>query len=116
MAKVSGTLKTVSPRRKDPRGEEDAHWWARFGNALFFSTLQDGFDYASARAAKASGGVNYYANTRDGLASLTEEAARDAGQIPVTVTVPQGAALTVITTRDVDFSTVYTLSATGEQP
>ena len=97
-------------------GTEDAHWWARFGNALFFSTLGDGLEFASARATRASGGVNYYANTKDGLSELAGEAARDAGNIPATVTVPQGTELAVITSRDIDFSTVYRLRAGGDTP
>lgn len=31
-------------------GEIDFHWWARFGNALLFTLIQDGFDFAMTAA------------------------------------------------------------------
>lgn len=88
-------------------GSADFHWWARFGNALLFSLVQDAFDFGVARETEAAGGVNYYSSTTDSMTELVKEAMKLAGNIPPTVTKPQGSRITVIAARDLDFRDAY---------
>ena len=67
-------------------GNIDFHWWARFGNALLFTLVQDGFDFAMTKQTENSGGVNYYQNSQDGMEKIIEEAMRQSGNIPPTLT------------------------------
>ncbi len=92
-------------------GHVDNHWWARFGNALLFSLLEDGFDYAAARATEAQGGVNYYANSEDAMDELIREAVREATNIPSTLTKNQGERIGIMTARNLYFGSVYQLRA-----
>ena len=88
-------------------GPVDHHWWARFGNALLFSLVQDAFDFGVARETKAAGGVNYYSSTTDSMDEIVKEAMRQAGDIPPTLTKPQGSRISLVASRDLDFSDVY---------
>ena len=88
-------------------GSVDHHWWARFGNALLFSLVQDAFDFGVARETKAAGGVNYYSSTTDSMDEIVKEAMRQAGDIPPTLTKPQGSRISLVAARDLDFSDVY---------
>ena len=90
-------------------GSVDHHWWARFGNALLFSLVQDAFSFGVARETEAAGGVNYYANSTDSMSEIVKEAMAQAGDIPPTLTRPQGSRLSIIAARDLDFSGVYGL-------
>lgn len=93
-------------------GDVDFHWWARFGNALLFSLVQDGFDFAISKANEGGDGVNYYQNSEDGMNSIIQEAMRQSGNIPPTLTKNQGEYIGIFVARDVDFSGVYTLKKT----
>lgn len=90
-------------------GEVDYHWWARFGNALLFSLVQDGFDFAMTKQSENNGGVNYYQNSEDGMNEIIKEAMRQSGNIPPTLTKNQGERIGIFTARDIDFSNVYQL-------
>lgn len=90
-------------------GHVDFHWWRRFGNALLFSLIQDGFDFAISRQNDANGGVNYYSNTEDGMSEIIREAMRQSGNIPPTLTKNQGERIGIFVGRDLDFSSVYRL-------
>lgn len=92
-------------------GYVDYHWWARFGNALMFSLISDGFDFATAKATDANGGVNYYQNSQDGMQEIIREAMRQSGNIPPTLTKNQGERIGIIVSRDVRFDRVYRLEA-----
>lgn len=91
-------------------GNIDFHWWARFGNALLFTLVQDGFDFAMTKQTENSGGVNYYQNSQDGMEKIIEEAMRQSGNIPPTLTKNQGERIGIFVARDVDFSGVYQLN------
>ena len=95
-------------------GEVDFHWWARFGNALLFSLVQDGFDFAMTKQTENNGGVNYYQNSEDGMNEIIKEAMRQSGNIPPTLTKNQGERIGIFTARDIDFSKVYQLVPAGE--
>lgn len=90
-------------------GHVDFHWWARFGNALLFTLIQDGFDFAMNKTTENNGGVNYYQNSQDGMEEIIKEAMRQAGNIPPTLTKNQGERIGIFVARDVDFSSVYKL-------
>ena len=94
-------------------GEIDFHWWARFGNALLFTLIQDGFDFAMTKQSENNGGVNYYQNSEDGLNQIIQEAMRQSGNIPPTLTKNQGERVGIFVARDVDFSKVYQLKPTS---
>ena len=92
-------------------GYTDHHWWRRFGTALLFSLIQDGFDFVINTQTSSSGGVNYYENTSDGMEEIIKEAMRQSGNIPPTLTKNQGERIGIFVARDVDFSAVYRLTA-----
>ncbi len=48
--------------------------------------MQDGFDFAMTKQTENSGGVNYYQNSQDGMEKIIEEAMRQSGNIPPTLT------------------------------
>ena len=93
-------------------GDVDFHWWARFGNALLFSLIQDGFDFAISKSTEGSDGVNYYQNSEDGMSDIIQEAMRQSGNIPPTLTKNQGERIGIFVARDIDFSNVYGLKPT----
>ncbi|MCI5851449.1 MAG: type IV secretion system protein VirB10 [Sutterellaceae bacterium] len=89
-------------------GDVDRHWFERFGNALLFSVIEDGVEFGTAKAANTSGdGVNVYQNTSNSTEAIVKEALRAAGDIPPTITLNQGARIGILTSRDLDFRTVY---------
>ena len=90
-------------------GDIDFHWWARFGNALLFTLVQDGFEFAMTKQSENNGGVNYYQNSEDGMKEIIREAMRQSGNIPPTLTKNQGERIGIFVARDVDFSSVYRL-------
>lgn len=94
-------------------GEVDFHWWKRFGNALLFSLVQDGFEFSMNQTTDKNGGVNYYQNSQDGMNEIIKEAMRQSGNIPPTLTKNQGEKIGIFTARDVDFSKVYQLVPTS---
>lgn len=94
-------------------GEIDFHWWARFGNALLFTLIQDGFDFAMTKQSENNGGVNYYQNSEDGINQIIQEAMKQSGNIPPTLTKNQGERVGIFVARDVDFSKVYQLKPTS---
>ena len=95
-------------------GEIDFHWWRRFGNALLFTLIQDGFDFGMSKNTENNGGVNYYQNSQDGMERIIEEAMRQSGNIPPTLTKNQGERIGILVARDVDFSSVYSLKPLPE--
>ncbi len=95
-------------------GEIDFHWWARFGNALLFTLIQDGFDFAMTKQTENNGGVNYYQNSEDGMNQIIQEAMRQSGNIPPTLTKNQGERVGIFVARDVGL--LQGLSAEAHKP
>ena len=60
-----------------------------------------------------NGGVNYYQNSEDGMNQIIQEAMRQSGNIPPTLTKNQGERVGIFVARDVDFSKVYQLKPTS---
>lgn len=96
-------------------GYVDYHWWKRFGNALLFSMISDGFQYAinTANSNNNNGDVTYE-NTEDGMTEIIREAMRQSGDIPPTLIKNQGERVSIFVARDLDFSTVYGISSHGK--
>jgi len=99
---------TDSLGRSGLSGYVDSHWWQRFGSALMFSLVQDGFDFAMTKANKSSE-TNYYGSSQSTMTELIREAMRWAGNIPPTLHVNQGAGVGIFVARPVDMSGVYRL-------
>lgn len=93
-------------------GYVDYHWWKRFGNALMFSMVQDGFQYIvnSANNSTNNGYVTYE-NTQNGMEEIIKEAMQQSGNIPPTLIKNQGEKVSIFVARDLNFSSVYSLSA-----
>lgn len=95
-------------------GYVDYHWWKRFGNALLFSLISDGFQYAinTADSHNNNGDVTYE-NTEDGMDEIIREAMRQSGNIPPTLIKNQGERVSIFVARDLNFSSVYGLKSYG---
>jgi len=64
-------------------GAVDYHWWERFGNALLFSLIDDGFRLGM--SSMQEGDNNTYTTTDSSIGSLLQEVMRTSGQIPPTI-------------------------------
>ena len=89
-------------------GYVDFHWFKRFGNALLFSLISDGFQYIvnSANENNNNGDVTYE-NTQDGMDEIIKEAMAQSGNIPPTLIKNQGERVSIFVARDLNFSQVY---------
>lgn len=96
-------------------GYVDFHWWKRFGNALLFSMISDGFQYVinSANSNNNNGDVTYE-NTEDGMDEIIREAMRQSGNIPPTLIKNQGERVSIFVARDLSFENVYGIKAHGK--
>lgn len=88
-------------------GGVDYHWWERFGNALLFSLIDDGFRVGM--SSMQEGDNNTYTTTDSSIGGLLQEVMITSGQIPPTILINQGARIGIMTARSVDMSNVYTL-------
>ncbi len=95
-------------------GYVDYHWWKRFGNALLFSMVADGFQFAinTANSNNNNGDVTYE-NTEDGMDEIVQEALRQSGNIPPTLIKNQGERVSIFVSRDLSFESVYGIKAYG---
>lgn len=96
-------------------GYVDYHWWKRFGNALLFSMISDGFQYVinTANSNNNNGDVTYE-NTEDGMDEIIREAMRQSGDIPPTLIKNQGERVSIFVARDLSFENVYGIKAHGK--
>ena len=92
-------------------GKVNNHWFKRFGNALLFSVVQDGFSYLTNRNASNSNSGVVYQNTENNMDKIIEEAMRATGNIPPTLTKNQGERIGIMVSRDLYFGDVYALKA-----
>ncbi|WP_410014857.1 VirB10/TraB/TrbI family type IV secretion system protein [Sodalis sp. C49] len=87
----------------------DTHLWARFGNALMLSTVQD---VAAAAADSAPGkdrNTDYTENTRAAASEMAKTTLENSINIPPTMYLNQGDVISIMTGTDIDFSSVYRL-------
>lgn len=88
-------------------GEVQTHFWARLGGALLLSIVQGGVQTGVA----AVGGGNNNFNTQ-GAQGVSAESLRNSVDIRPTLTKNQGELVSIFVARDLDFSSVYTVSTT----
>lgn len=101
---------TDSLGRSGVTGEVDHHWWARFGNALLFSIIDDGFQFAMEKASDNDNSISY-SNTDSGMSQFLAEVMRETGQIPPTILMNQGTRVGIFVARNIDMSSVYQIEA-----
>lgn len=90
-------------------GDVDHHWWARFGNALLFSIIDDAFQFAMTQASSSDHAINNYDSTDSGMSRFLSDVIRETGQIPPTITMNQGMRVGIFVARHIDLSSVYRL-------
>ena len=91
-------------------GYTDHHWWKRFGNALMFSMVADGFEYMVNTANSNTTNNNVtYENSSDGMDEIIKAAMQQSGNIPPTLIKNAGERVGIFVARDVNFSSVYHL-------
>lgn len=91
-------------------GWVDHHWWKRFGNALMFSIVADGFEFGMAKAQSSTNNANVtYNNTDAGMTEIIKAAMEQSGKIPPTLIKNQGERVGIFVARDLNFETVYKL-------
>ena len=91
-------------------GKINNHWFKRFGSALMFSMVQDGFSYLANKGVSNNGGV-IYQNSQESVDKIIEEAMKATGNIPPTLTKNQGERIGIFVGRDLYFGDVYALKA-----
>jgi type IV secretion system protein VirB10 len=91
-------------------GYLDNHFWERFGSALLLSLIDDVGDYIITKAEDGDSiSFSDSGETTQDMASIT---LRDSVGIPPTLLKHQGETVNVITARDLDFASVYSLANT----
>jgi type IV secretion system protein VirB10 len=88
-------------------GYIDTHFWERFGGALMLSLVDD----MAAAATRNNGGGNNFNNTSQGAQNAASEALKNTINIPPTLYKNQGERVGIFVARDLDFSSVYDVSA-----
>jgi type IV secretion system protein VirB10 len=81
-------------------GHVDTHFWSRFGSGIVLSLVDDASAYAGAGGSAA-------ANTSQSARDAASIAVENSVNIPPTLTVQQGALVTVFLARDLFFGDVY---------
>ncbi|MFC5577772.1 TrbI/VirB10 family protein [Lysobacter niabensis] len=96
-------------------GGYDGHWASRISSALMISLISDAFKYAGAKHGPETTTVTnagneviqpYESNTARAMERLAYQAADRSMNRPATVTINQGAVVSVYVAKDVDFSSV----------
>lgn len=98
-------------------GIVDEHFWDRFGSAIMLSVIQGGLQ-AGAAAAGGPGGSSgsgsgtgiYLNNFQTNGQQIANTALQSSINIPPTLEKNQGDNVSIFVARDIDFSTVYSLS------
>jgi type IV secretion system protein VirB10 len=92
-------------------GKVNNHWGTRFGNALLFSMIEDGFSYLVNRGSSASSGGVVYQNSQDSTTTITEEFLKQGANIAPNLVKNQGERIGIYVSRDLYFGSVYELKA-----
>lgn len=90
-------------------GYVDNHFWERFGAAILTSLVSDGVQIIVRNQDKNGGNRIYLNQTASAGVELVKEMLSQNANIPPTLIVNQGARVSVLVARDLDFSDVYTL-------
>jgi type IV secretion system protein VirB10 len=89
-------------------GQVNSHFWERMYDAVFFSVLTDGMKAGIESISSNNADVTFN-TTENSTGQLATEALRAKLNIPPTLYVAQGDAVSIYVARDLDFSTVYGL-------
>lgn len=92
--------------RSGVSGDVDRHFWARFGAAMLVSIVDGGL-----QAAARSNGGSTLVISPTGPRDLATEVLKETIRIPPTLRKPQGDRIQVLVARDLDFRSVYRLTA-----
>lgn len=85
----------------------DNHLADRYGGALMLTLFQDGIAGITARKQSSNGSGYTFNNTEQNVEGMAEKTLDYSINIPPTGTVLPGTVLTIVVTRDIDFSSVY---------
>ena len=91
-------------------GEVDRHFWQRFGGALLLSVVNGAIQAGVAQASK-EGTTTINTGETQGVIA---ESLKGSVDIPPTVRINQGALVSLLVARDLDFASVYRVQPTGE--
>jgi type IV secretion system protein VirB10 len=109
----AGIIVSLASPATDPlgragiQGDDDRHFAERFGAALLISVI----DGAIQAATTSRGSGSAVVVNPDASQTILTEILRSTIAIPPTIRVPHGTRVAVLVARDVDFRSVYTLSA-----
>jgi len=99
------------------QGTVISHWLRRIGSALLYTGIQSGTQLGTAALLGGRGGGSSIYSLGNGIGSdAAAEAQRENGRIPDEVKRDQGLSCSVLLGRDLDFSKVYSLRASGGAP
>ncbi len=92
-------------------GHIDNHFWERFGSAILTSLVTDGIQvvFDNQRSGRGNGNTNIYMSTANAGAEVVKQMLEQSSNIPPTLVVNQGAHVSILVARDLDFSGVYSL-------
>jgi type IV secretion system protein VirB10 len=93
-------------------GSIDRHWWLRFGTAILITVIDGAIQGAT--ESHNSGGTIVLNPAASG--DVATEALRGTLNIPPTIEKAQGDRIEILVARDVDFRSVYALSARAGEP
>jgi type IV secretion system protein VirB10 len=87
-------------------GDIDYHWWKRFGTALLITVVDATVQGLTEKTAGSTVIINPSTSSQ-----VATEVLRDTVHIPPTIEKAQGDRIQILVARDVDFRSVYTLTA-----
>ncbi len=91
-------------------GEIDRHWWLRFGTAILITVIDAAVQGVTEKSAGSTVIINPSTSSQ-----VATEVLRDTVHIPPTIEKPQGDRIQILVARDVDFRSVYSLTAEDMQ-
>lgn len=109
-----GVLVNLSSPSTDPLGRAgasgwvDTHFWDRFGHAIMFSLVSDGFQYLNYKQQR-NGNPNYFNDTEAAAQDMAKIALENEIDMKPTLHKNQGDPIMVFLNKDLSFEEVYEL-------
>lgn len=109
-----GVLVNLSSPSTDPLGRAgasgwvDTHFWERFGHAIMFSLVSDGFQYLNYKQAR-NDNPKYFNDTEAAAQEMAKIALEHEIDLKPTLHKNQGDPIMVFLNKDLSFETVYNL-------